>query len=343
MPDSLSPGILALLTPRPRLQPSGKSLRAQFLPAMNANPFLRKAQSLTTQNRAADAAKHPRTRTIGLVLPMGYETGQRMTDSFLLEMIGHVTEEITSRGYDLLFSKIASPRKGWLDQLVQSGRFDGLLMLGQSDQHGAINELGGSYLPMVVWGERLPAQSYCSIGVDNVYGGRMATEHLLGLGRRHIRFLGPVNVPEVDSRYRGYLQAMAQAPLTMLQAGIVTDPIACSFTHDSAYEAIHEALRRGERIDALFCASDVIAGGARMAIVESRLRVPDDIALMGFDDVALAQNMSPPLSTIKQDLSIAAVAMVDLLFRRMAGEETPSSVIPARLMVRESTVGARPV
>jgi DNA-binding LacI/PurR family transcriptional regulator len=334
MSDSLSPGILALLAPRLRSQSSANASRA-----MNANPFLRKVP----HTRTADVAKHPATRTIGLVLPMGHETGQRMTDSFLLEMIGHLTEEVIGRGYDLLFSKVAAPRKGWLDQLTQSGRFDGLLMLGQSDQHTAINELAGNYLPMVVWGERLPTQAYCSIGVDNVYGGRLAAEHLLSLGRKHIRFLGPVNVPEVDSRYRGYLQAMAQAPLAMLQAGLVTDPIACNFTHASAYEAMHQALQRGEDIDALFCASDVIAGGARMAIVESRRRVPDDIALMGFDDVALAQNMSPPLSTIKQDLAMAAKTMIDTLFRRMGGEETPSSVIPARLMVRESTVGARPV
>ena len=306
---------------------------------MTSDPFRRKL----TKTRTLGATGHAETLTIGLVLPMGHETGQRMTDSFLMEMIGHLTEEVIHRGYDLLFSKISSPRKGWLPQLVQSGRFDGLLMLGQSDQHGEINDLADAYLPMVVWGERLPGQGYCSIGVDNVYGGRAATEHLLGLGRQNIRFLGPVNVPEVDSRYRGYLQAMAQAPLSLLQAGIVSDPIACAFTHASAYHAVHEALSRGEKIDALFCASDVIAGGARMAIVESRLRIPDDIALVGFDDVAMAQNMSPPLSTVKQDLEIAARSMVDMLFRRMAGEETPSNVIPARLMIRESTVGARPV
>ncbi len=334
MSEPIPPGILALLAPRPRPQPSGDPLRA-----MSSNPFRRNA----TKTKADGAARHAETRTIGLVLPMGHQTGLRMTDNFMMEMISRLTEDVVGRGYDLLLSKITSPRDGWLADLVRAGRFDGLLMLGQSDQHAAINALAPHYLPMVVWGERMPAQTYCSIGVDNVYGGRMATEHLLGLGRKHIRFLGPVDVPEIDSRYRGYLQAMSQAPLTMLQSGMVTEAIACSFMHESAYAATHEALSRGEKIDALFCASDVIAGGARMALIESRLRIPDDIALVGFDDVAMAQNMSPPLSTIKQDLDIAARTMVDLLFRRITGEETPSSVIPARLMVRESSVGARPV
>ncbi len=306
---------------------------------MTSDPFRRKL----TKTRTLDGTLHPDTLTIGLVLPMGHETGLRMTDKFMMEMISQLTEEVVHRGYDLLLSKITAPRNGWLANLVRAGRFDGLLMLGQSDQHREINDLAGQYLPMVVWGERLPGQTYCSIGVDNVYGGRVATEHLLGLGRQNIRFLGPVNVPEVDSRYRGYLQAMAQAPLSMLQSGMVTDPIACAFTHASACQAMHDVLSRGEKIDAVFCASDVIAGGARMAIIESRLRIPDDIALIGFDDVAMAQNMSPPLSTVKQDVETAARSMVDMLFRRMAGEETPSSVIPARLMIRESTVGARPI
>ncbi len=288
-------------------------------------------------NHSARTLRLQTTRTIGLVLPMGHQTGQRMTDPFMLEMIGHVTEEVIKRGYDLLLSKLPAPREGWLSALVQSHRFDGMLMIGQSDQHQALDEVGGRYLPMVVWGERLPGQAYCSVGVDNAFGGRTATEHLLSLGRSAIRFLGPIDVPEVDSRYRGYLTAMGPTASAALTA-----PLACSFTHKSAYEATHALIQSGAKFDALFCASDVIAGGARMALLESRLRIPDDVALVGFDDVPMAQTMSPPLTTIRQDLGVAANLMVELLFRRIGGETTPSSVIPARLMVRESTVGARP-
>ena len=289
-------------------------------------------------NHSARTLRLQTTRTIGVVLPMGHQTGQRMTDPFLLEMIGHLTEEVIKRGYDLLLSKVPTPREGWLSALVQSHRFDGMLMIGQSDQHKALQEVGGRYLPMVVWGERLPEQGYCSVGVDNVYGGRAATEHLLSLGRKAVRFLGPVDVPEVDSRYRGYISAMGA-----VSADAATlEPVACAFTHKSAYEATHALIQSGAKFDALFCASDVIAGGARMALLESRLKIPDDVALVGFDDVPMAQTMSPPLTTVRQDLGVAANLMVELLFRRIAGETTPSSVIPARLVVRESTVGARP-
>ncbi len=288
-------------------------------------------------NHSARTLRLQTTRTIGVVLPTGHQTGQRMTDPFLLEMIGHLTEEVIKRGYDLLLSKIPAPREGWLSALVQSHRFDGMLMIGQSDQHAALEEVASRYMPMVVWGERMPAQNYCSVGVDNVFSGRTATEHLLGLGRRKIRFLGPTHVPEVDSRYRGYMMAMGGAP----EQGTIA-PINCAFTHKGAYEAVHALIASGESFDALFCTSDVIAGGARMALLESRLKIPHDVALVGYDDVPMAQTMTPPLTTIRQDLGVAANIMVELLFRRMAGEATPPSIIPARLMIRESTVGSRP-
>jgi DNA-binding LacI/PurR family transcriptional regulator len=278
------------------------------------------------------------TNTIGLVMPIGHETGQKTIDPFLLQMIGHLTEEVVPRGYDLLFSKMPAPTEGWLDNLIRSNRFDGLLMIGQSDQHNDANRIGQNYIPMVVWGERLPGQSYCTVGVDNVFGGRIATEHLMGLGRRQIRFVGPVDVPEVESRYRGYLQGMTQMP----GPRPITKPIVSSFAASSAYEALHEAMRAGEIFDGLFCASDVIADGARRALMEARLKVPEDVALVGFDDVPMAQNMSPPLTSVRQDMGLAAKTMVELLFRRMQGEITPSNIIPARLVVRESSAGARP-
>ena len=286
-------------------------------------------------NAAARNLRTRTTQTIGIVLPMGHETGQTMTDPFLLEMVGHLSEEVIRRGYDILLTKISAPREGWLNALIQSHRFDGMLMIGQSDQHAVIDGIARTYAPMVVWGERLAGQLYGTVGLDNVLGGRLATEHLLALGRTSIRFLGPVNVPEVDSRYRGYVQAMAESGAPEAEMAQVD----CRFTYESAYQAVLGLVDAGVRVDALFCASDVVAGGARDALVERSKRVPEDVALCGFDDVALARTMSPPLTTIRQDLAEAAQVMVDILFRRLKGENPPSVFIPARLIVRESTVG----
>ena len=286
-------------------------------------------------NAAARNLRTRTTQTIGIVLPMGHETGQAMTDPFLLEMIGHLSEEVIHRGYDILLTKISAPKEGWLNALIQSHRFDGMLMIGQSDQHAAIEGASKTYAPVVVWGERLPGQQYTSVGLDNVLGGRLAAEHLLALGRRQIRFLGPVGVPEVDSRYRGYLQAMAEGAEA---AGDVAQ-IDCRFTQASAYQTVLGLIDGGAHFDALFCASDVIASGARDALAERGRSIPDDVALCGFDDVAMARGMSPPLTTVRQDLAEAGRVMVDTLFRKLKGENPPSVFIPARLIVRESTIG----
>ncbi len=286
-------------------------------------------------NAAARNLRTQTTQTIGIVMPWGHETGQTMTDPFLMEMVGHLSEEVIRRGYDILLTKVATPKDGWLNALIQSHRFDGMLMIGQSDQHAAIDTVARGYAPMVVWGERLSGQQYGTVGLDNVLGGRLAAEHLLALGRHRVRFLGPIGVPEVDSRYRGYLQAMAESA----QPADDSAQIDCRFTPESAYQAVQALIDSGDSFDALFCASDVIAGGARDALLERGKRVPEDVALCGFDDVALARTMSPPLTTIRQDLGEAARVMVDLLFRKMKGENPPSVFIPARLIVRESTIG----
>ncbi|MDC7677812.1 LacI family DNA-binding transcriptional regulator [Asticcacaulis machinosus] len=284
-------------------------------------------------NQAARNLRLQTTNTIGLILPMGHETGQQVTDPFLLELIGHLSEDVFKRGYDLLMSKNPAPRQGWLKDLVQSHRFDGMLVLGQSDQHEQINALAHKYPPMVVWGERLDSQSYCSVGVDNVFGGRLATEHLIGRSRKQILFLGPTQVPEVSSRLRGYKDALKDAGVPVRPGQIVE----AHFTYDSAYQTVRDLLVSRRKFDAIFCASDVIALAAITALTDSGRRVPEDVAVCGFDDVAMARSLTPPLTTIKQDLRMGAQMMVDLLFQRLGGDKTSSAVIPASLIVRAST------
>lgn len=284
-------------------------------------------------NAAASNLRRQTTHTIGLVLPMGHETGQQIRDPFLLEFIGCLADEVIRHGYDLLLSKIPNPCYGWLTDLIQSHRFDGMLVLGQSDQHAAINEAALKYKAMVVWGERLPEQNYCSVGVDNLFGGRLATEHLLGGGCQDVLFLGPPNVPEVVGRYQGYVKAIHD--LNARQKS--TDLVETHFTYESAFETVRSLIKARRKFDGLFCASDVIAQGAIAALIDSGRRVPEDVAVCGFDDVPLARSLSPSLTTVKQDLEMGARFMVDLLFQRIQGEMTSSAVIPASLVVRQST------
>lgn len=285
-------------------------------------------------NASARNLRLQTTRTIGLVLPMAREGGQHVSDPFQLEFIGHLSDAVVARGYDLLLTRLTKPRKGWLNELVQSHRFDGMLVVGQ-EQHQALNEVAARYRPMVVWGEKLPDQLYCTVGSDNYAGGRMATEHLLATGRRHIRYLGESTGPEMGSRYRGYIDAM-QAAFPDIDEDFL-DPAESKCTDSSAYAAMRGLLAKKAPLDAIFAASDVVAHGARRAYADWGGQVPEDCAFVGFDDVSMAKHLTPPLTTVRQDLGAAAGAMVDLLLQRLAGKDTPSKVIPATLIVREST------
>jgi DNA-binding LacI/PurR family transcriptional regulator len=299
-----------------------KALREEIGEIARANGYV--------VNQSARSLRLRRTNTIGVVIPLGHEAGQLISDPFFLEMVGRLADEITLRDYAVLLTKVASPQPGWLDRIIQSQRADGLLIIGQSNQHQALNLAARSYRPMVVWGGRLPDQRYCSVGGDNVGGARLAVEHLLRAGRRRIAFLGASDAPEAALRRDGYVAALAAAGMPSDPALIAQAP----FTVEAAHEAARALIESGVEFDAIVAVSDVIALAAIRALTETGRRVPDDVAVVGYDDIILARQNAPPLTTIRQDLETGARGMVDLLFRRIGGEDAPSMTMPAELIVR---------
>jgi DNA-binding LacI/PurR family transcriptional regulator len=288
-------------------------------------------------NSTARNLRLQRTQILSVVIPLGHEAGQSLTDPFFLEMLGHLADEITVRGYGIFLQKILPPMGDWLPRLISSQRSDGIIVIGQSTEHKALQAAAASYRPLVVWGGHLPHQSYCSVGTDNMGGAMAATEHLLKTGRRRIVFLGDASAPEIKLRYEGYERALARAPRGTAGPRLVP----AHLTADTAYEAMRAYIREGGGFDAVFGASDVIALSAIRAITAAGLSVPGDIAVVGFDDISIASHSNPPLTTVRQDLKRGAHTLVDLLFRRLAGEDTPSATMPAELVIRESSVAAR--
>ncbi len=282
-------------------------------------------------NQAARALRLQTTHTIGLILPLGHEVGQMVSDPFLLGLVGALADEVMARGYDLLLSRVTPKESGWLRELTRSNRFDGVLVLGQSDQHAELDEAARDYPNMVVWGEFLRGQRYCSVGVNNQTAAFRAVDHMLKGGCRDILFLGPTGVPEADSRYAGYAEALAASPF---HPG---EPIACEtrFLVHHAHEVVADLIVQKHRFDGLFCASDCIAQGALTALREAGIRVPADVAVCGFDDIGLAEGLG--LTTVRQDRGLGARHMVDLLFRRMAGETTAPMRMTGDLVIRRTT------
>lgn len=274
-----------------------------------------------------------KTGTIGVTIPLGHEKTQHIADPFFMTVLAHIADRLADRGYDLLLSRVVPDDPDWLSRQVDTGRVDGMIIVGQSNQSDVLNAVARAYEPMVVWGAALPGQTYTSVGSDNRLGGRMATEHLLSLGCRKLAFFGDPSVPEVEQRLAGFRDALRESG-----KGAVGATLPVHFVPEKAREEISDFLDLAESLDGVFATSDTIGMMAIQALVERGRKVPEDVKVIGFDDLEISRRTLPPLSSIRQDLEAGAEALVDLLFRKIAGERVDSVQLEPTLAARGSTV-----
>ncbi len=282
-------------------------------------------------NVAAQNLRLGRTGAIGVLLPLGHERGQHLSDPFFSAMLGHLADELAARGYDLLMSRVLPGTRSWLDDFVRSGRTDGVIVIGQSDQTDVLDEVARHYRNMVVWGAHDPAQAYVTVGADNHAGGGLAAQHLLARGRRRLAFFGHHPAPEFVAREAGFLAALPEDVRNTVQS------VPAHLTPEESYAAASAYFDAGNRPDGVFAASDIIAMSVLAAAAEHGLSVPRDISVVGFDDILLARIATPPLTTVRQDIAEGARLLVDLLLRRMAGEDISPALLAPTLIARESS------
>lgn len=288
-------------------------------------------------NSAARNLRTSRTQTLSVVVPLAHERGQTLTDPFFADMLGHLADEITRRGYGMYLEKILPPMDDWLPRLIASRRADGIIVIGQSTEHAALEHAAATFAPLVVWGGHFPGQTYCVIGTDNAAGAQTATEHLIESGRRRIVFVGDPSIPEIKLRHDGYRRALEHAPPGTGAPRVVK----AHMTPVAAHEAMSRFVESGTELDAVLAATDVIAIASMRAIAASGRSIPGDVAVAGFDDIAMAAHVHPSLTSVRQDLARGARELVDALLRRIDGERTPSVVLPGELVVRESSGSRR--
>lgn len=280
-------------------------------------------------NQTASALRKQRTGAIGVVVPLGHEVDQALSDPFFLGLLGALADALTRRGYDLFLSRVLPKGPGWLDDIIASGRVDGVILIGQSDQIEVIERVAEQYSRMVVWGAARLGSHQITVGTDNVTGGELAARHLIDRGCRRLAFFGNPNIPEFADRFRGFQAAVAEA-----KVGEMVVPV--HLTVESAYQEIKAFLAVHEAPDGVLAASDVIAISAIRAFNERGLRVPDDVAVVGYDDIVLANYTCPALTTVRQDVTYGATMLVDLLLARIAGQHVGSVVMLPELIVRDS-------
>lgn len=269
------------------------------------------------------------TGAIGLVLPLGHARLQHLSDPFFLQLMGELADRLVEHDYDIMLSRVIPADEDWLDKLVDGGRVDGVLLIGQSDQTATIDRVARHYPPLVVWGAARPDHAHLTVGSDNRAGGALAARHFSAGGRRRLAFVGDPLLPEFADRLDGFRDGAGESGLAVELLDTAMEPVA-------VHDRMVARLRHAPPPDAIFAVSDQIAVTVLRALAEAGLAVPDDVAVIGYDDVALAAHTSPPLTTVRQDLQRGAALMVEALLARIAGREAASTLLAPELIVRRS-------
>ncbi|WP_353257261.1 LacI family DNA-binding transcriptional regulator [Hyphomonas sp.] len=270
--------------------------------------------------------------TIAVVIPTPQGRQTRVSDPFFQELIGGIAEAARAVSCDLLISHLAPENVDDLANLMTTNRAEGVIFLGQSLLHERLNALAETESRFIVWGAELPGQKYCSVGSDNIRGGARATSHLLNQGRRRIAFLGDTAAWEVQQRYEGYVNAHRRLGLTVDPDLIVPAQFEISY----AEAAVDSLTSREVAFDGIFAAGDLIALGAIRSLLKSGRAVPQDVAVVGYDNIQLAAYASPALTTISQDMEKAGRLMISKLLSAGEGKPPRSERLPTELIVRES-------
>ncbi len=296
------------------------------------------AQSLNyTINLGAQNLRLQKNQTIAVVVPYDAQSRQHISDPFFLAIVGALADALTDRGYDMLLSRVDAERLDMAARLFDAGKALGLVVIGQWRHHDQLNALAARKVPLVVWGGQLPQQLYCSVGGDNLLGGRQATQHLLDNGRRRIVFLGDALLPEVALRRDGHRQALQAAGIRPDAALELPVP----FEIQAARKAMDALCAGATPFDAVFACSDLLALQAVQAVRAAGRAVPGDVAVVGYDDMPLATYSDPPLTSIHQPVADAGAELVEALLALLRGERAVPRTLPVHLVVRASAPHAR--
>jgi DNA-binding LacI/PurR family transcriptional regulator len=285
-------------------------------------------------DKNASNLRRQRSNTIAVLFFEDPSPDPSQINPFFISMLASITRACAKRSFDLLisFQRFA---QDWNEDFEDSGKADGLILLGYGDYityQPHLQQLVAQGTRFVRWGAVAESQPGLSIGSDNYQGGCIVTEHLIGLGRRQIAFLGDASdhYPEFSERYRGFLDAMKAAGL---EPGPQIDAIS---SEESGMAAAARLIGSGFKFDAIVAASDLIAAGALHWLRDAGIDVPRDVSLTGYDDIAAASLVSPPLTTVAQNTALAGEMLVETLLKLISGEPAESMVLPAKLIVRRS-------
>jgi len=282
-------------------------------------------------NSAAQNLATRCSRTFGVLLP-------DLFGEFYSDVIRGMDRRARLSRFQILLS---SSHSSSADVLAATrsmlGRIDGLIMMAPDEESIDMVERVRRRIPVVLLSPRAPVERCHSLGIDNFGGAKQAVEHLLSLGHREIAFIsGPKGNVDAEERLQGFRQAFLDAGLDPDRAVIVEG----DFRESTGFEAGSELMALRPRPSAVFTANDSMAIGLLASLNRAGFRVPDDLAVVGFDDVAIAGYLNPPLSSVHVDACGMGSQAVGLLLGDLNTghcDEPVRVVIPAVLKVRISS------
>ncbi len=301
-----------------------------------------------TRKRVLEAARtlnyHPnaagrklvsgKSKTLGLVLCQSHE--QVITDAFLPQVILGVEQAALERGFNVLLKPVELNHTQGYTRLVNEKHVDGIILSGPRQDDGEIVCLHREGVPIMLQGQ-LPGSDIPFVDIDAGSGAETAVRHLIELGHRHIAMItnAPLTYTSAQQRRDGYLQALHKAGLESGDSSIQEG----NYTPASGYQAMRALLDRTPRPTAVFVASDVVAMGAILAARRAGLGIPDDLSIVGFDDIPMAEYFDPPLTTIRLPAFGLGFAAGERLIRLIRGEglDQASVLMDTALLVRESS------
>ncbi len=291
------------------------------------------AKSGYTINKAARNFRLGRTGIIAVVLTLDPDSSQTTNDPFFMTIIAEIAEQLRDEGYNTLLSRERlTTSRSFLNSETCQGS-DGVIFIGQGRHHDTLNELAAAGLSMVVWGAEMPGRVYPLVGSDNELGGYLACRHLISRGCQRIGFMGDLDYPEPQLRYSGYMRALKEA-------GYATNaqPVEPSvpFDPNSARLAMRDYLATHNHIDGLLCCSDVIAISAISILQELGKRVPEDVCVVGYDNLPLAEITYPALTSIDQDVAWGAKQLCSSLISHANQQKYSNRLAKAKLVIRAS-------
>lgn len=280
-------------------------------------------------NSGAQSLMSRRTRIIGVLLP-------DLQGEYFAELIRGIDTAARARGLHLLISNSHNGPDDFGAALrAMFGRVDGLLVMAPSVDAQAIQERLQGSLPVVLISTADTDGSHSSVYVSNAASAYAMVKHLVACGHRRIAHVaGPMANVDARERLRGYRDALAQ-----LLPNVPEQVLHGDFTEESGYAAVQEMLSGAQMPDAIFAANDMTAIGCLSALTQVGLRVPQDIAVAGFDDIPTSRFVSPPLTTVRvriADLGSRALDRLAACIDTPQGLQPFTETIPGELVIRAS-------